>query len=90
MAVRGIHDREKRSAFECGFESVGRARVPFSLRFFLLAVVFLIFDVEVVLISPLPIVLFRALHTRLLVGVVFFLLLLLIGLLYEWYEGSLD
>jgi NADH-ubiquinone oxidoreductase chain 3 len=83
MAIRGRAECEKSSAFECGFESVGRARVPFSLRFFLLAVVFLIFDIEVVLVSPLPMVMFRSLYRRLLVGIIWFLFLLLIGLLYE-------
>ena len=48
----GFNDREKRSCYECGFEPMGPTRVPFSVRFFLVAVIFLVFDLEVVLLFP--------------------------------------
>nr|YP_009353822.1 NADH dehydrogenase subunit 3 [Bryopa lata]AQZ26115.1 NADH dehydrogenase subunit 3 [Bryopa lata] len=87
VSMKGSTDKEKCSPYECGFDSVGGARLPFSLRFFLLAVLFLIFDVEVVLLFPLV----GWLHTvdGLVCGGVF-ITTLLVGVYHEWREGSLD
>nr|WNO18525.1 NADH dehydrogenase subunit 3 [Eulepetopsis sp.] len=83
-------DREMMSPFECGFDSVGSSRVPFSLRFFLLAVIFLIFDVEVVLLFPFVSKGLFQLNFMVVFSGFIFLVILFGGLIHEWNEGSLD
>ena len=53
IIIKGQWNREKVSPYECGFEPINHARVRFSLRFYVVIVLFVIFDVEVVLIVPL-------------------------------------
>nr|YP_010462911.1 NADH dehydrogenase subunit 3 [Epeorus gibbus]UUJ36764.1 NADH dehydrogenase subunit 3 [Epeorus gibbus] len=90
LSKKSIVDREKSSPFECGFDPKSSSRLPFSLRFFLIAVIFLIFDVEIVLLLPLIILLpYAAPHVWFSVGV-FFLFILVVGLYHEWNQGALD
>nr|YP_009465609.2 NADH dehydrogenase subunit 3 [Sergia lucens] len=90
LAKKTVTDREKNSPFECGFDPKGSARLPFSLRFFLIAVIFLIFDVEITLLLPLAsIIQLSNIWAWSLTGL-FFILVLLIGLYHEWNQGALD
>nr|UEX92599.1 NADH dehydrogenase subunit 3 [Platycephalus indicus]WRI15769.1 NADH dehydrogenase subunit 3 [Platycephalus indicus] len=83
-------DHEKLSPYECGFDPLGSARLPFSLRFFLVAILFLLFDLEIALLLPLPWgdQLASPLLTFLWASAV--LALLTLGLVYEWMQGGLE
>lgn len=81
---------EKLSPFECGFDPNHRARIPFSIRFFLLAIIFIVFDIEIVLLIPVPLLFYTTSYTYLLIGRTLFLIILLLGLIHEWNQGSLD
>nr|WMN14063.1 NADH dehydrogenase subunit 3 [Cantherhines pardalis] len=83
-------DHEKLSPYECGFDPLGSARLPFSLRFFLVAILFLLFDLEIALLLPLPWgdQLSSPLSTFLWASAV--LVLLTVGLIYEWLQGGLE
>nr|YP_009522701.1 NADH dehydrogenase subunit 3 [Caridina indistincta A]AXQ36840.1 NADH dehydrogenase subunit 3 [Caridina indistincta A] len=90
LAKKTILDREKSSPFECGFDPKSSARLPFSLRFFLIALIFLIFDVEITLILPLASIMnFTNIKSWIFTGA-FFLLILLVGLYHEWGQGALE
>nr|UPX88648.1 NADH dehydrogenase subunit 3 [Heptagenia sulphurea] len=90
LSKNSIVDREKSSPFECGFDPKSSSRLPFSLRFFLIAVIFLIFDVEIALLLPLIILLPISNPLIWLYVGGFFLLILIIGLYHEWNQGALD
>lgn len=89
IAKKQIKSREKPSAFECGFDSYSKARLPFSLRFFLIALIFLIFDVEITLILPIPIIIIFNNAPTLIILTEFFIIILIIGLAHEWNQGAL-
>nr|YP_001648732.1 NADH dehydrogenase subunit 3 [Antrokoreana gracilipes]ABC55884.1 NADH dehydrogenase subunit 3 [Antrokoreana gracilipes] len=90
FSYRSWWDRESVSAFECGFDPYQSSRLPFSLQFFLVALIFLIFDVEIVLLLPFPISLDLNHPLTFYAGVVLFLAVLLCGTYYEWGSGALN
>nr|BAR45817.1 NADH dehydrogenase subunit 3 [Trachinocephalus myops] len=83
-------DSEKLSPYECGFDPLGSARLPFSLRFFLVAILFLLFDLEIALLLPLPWADQLQSPTITFFWASLLLALLTLGLAYEWLQGGLD
>lgn len=80
---------QKHVPFECGVDPVGSPRKRFSVRFFLVALLFLIFDVETIFIFPWA-VLFRELGVFGFIEMTVFLFILLLGLAYVWKKGALE
>nr|YP_009352117.1 NADH dehydrogenase subunit 3 [Euschemon rafflesia]AQX44279.1 NADH dehydrogenase subunit 3 [Euschemon rafflesia] len=90
LSKKSFKDREKCSPFECGFDPKSSARNPFSLHFFLITVIFLIFDVEIALIFPM-ITSFKMVNLIIWTKTsFFFIIMLLIGLYHEWNQGMLN
>nr|AFU25403.1 NADH dehydrogenase subunit 3 [Terpsiphone cinnamomea unirufa] len=83
-------DSEKLSPYECGFDPLGSARLPFSIRFFLVAILFLLFDLEIALLLPLPWAIQLQTPTTTLMWASILILLLTLGLVYEWAQGGLE
>ena len=75
--------------FECGIESVGNARIPFSVKYFLVAILFVLFDVEVIFLYPWAIN-FKELGIEGMVKMVIFMLLLLVGFFYIIKKKALE
>ena len=89
VLARQRPDSEKLSAYECGFEAFGDARSKFDVRFYLVAILFIIFDLEVAFLFPWAVTLGK-------IGVfgfwsmIVFLVVLTVGFVYEWKKGALE
>ncbi len=82
-------DAEKLSAYECGFEAFEDARMQFDVRFYLVAILFVVFDVETAFMFPWAVVL-DEIGLFGLVEMLLFLVILLVGYLYAWKKGALQ
>lgn len=83
-------NREKSSPFECGFDANSNQRLPFSLRFFLVTIIFLIFDVEIVILFPAIQSILTSQEFYWNITFLSFLIILLGGLFHEWKQGRLE
>nr|QOJ44905.1 NADH dehydrogenase subunit 3 [Allobates conspicuus] len=83
-------DPEKVSPYECGFDPLGSARLPYSMRFFLIAILFLLFDLEIALLLPTPWATQLFLPLLVILWSLTILSLLTLGLIYEWSQGGLE
>ena len=82
-------DQEKVSAYECGFNPFDDARATFDIRFYLVAILFLIFDLEVSFLFPWSLTL-GSISAFGFWSMIIFLFILTIGFVYEWYKGALE
>ncbi len=89
--LTGVHkpDSEKLSPYECGFEAFEDARMKFDVRYYLVAILFILFDLEIAFLFPWAIVL-QQLGWFGLISMVIFLGILTIGFIYEWKKGALE
>jgi NADH-quinone oxidoreductase subunit A len=82
-------DPEKLSAYECGFEAFNDAHAPFDVRYYLVAILFVIFDLETAFLVPWAVI-FRELGWYGMIAMGIFLALLTVGFIYEWKKGALE
>nr|YP_009710399.1 NADH dehydrogenase subunit 3 [Ampithoe lacertosa]QFX74901.1 NADH dehydrogenase subunit 3 [Ampithoe lacertosa] len=89
LSEKSNKEREKMTPFECGFSPFKKARSPFSIRFFLTTLIFLIFDIEIALLLPLGILTKISSTLNLMISSLIITVILLSGLLHEWKQGVL-
>lgn len=82
-------DQQKLSPYECGFDAFSDARMKFDVRYYLVAILFILFDLEVVFLVPWAVSM-RETGGPGFWAMMFFVLLLTIGLAYEWIKGAID
>jgi NADH-quinone oxidoreductase subunit A len=80
---------QKMMPYECGMDPVGEARKPFSVKFYIIAMLFIIFDIEAVFLYPWALI-FRDLRVFGLVEMAVFIAILLVGFIYVWKKGALE
>ena len=89
--ILGPHkpDKEKNSAYECGFDPFGDSRLPFDVRFYLVAILFILFDLETAFLFPWAVSLHQIGHFGFW-AMMIFLAILVVGFIYEWKKGALE
>lgn len=80
---------EKLSPYECGFEAFEDARMRFDVRYYLIAILFIVFDLEIAFLFPWAVV-FKELGAQAIVAMTIFLAILVVGFVYEWKKGALE
>jgi NADH-quinone oxidoreductase subunit A len=87
--ARFPEDRAKLSPYECGFEAFEDSRMKFDVRYYLVAILFIVFDLEIAFLFPWAVALGR-IGTTGLVAMGIFLVILVVGFVYEWRKGALE
>ncbi len=89
ILAKEIPQKDKLKSYECGFDAFGDARGKFDIRFYLVAILFIIFDLEIAFLIPWAINL-KAIGALGFWSMMFFLMVLTVGFAYEWKKGALE
>jgi NADH-quinone oxidoreductase subunit A len=89
LGVRRRGDAEKLSAYECGFEAFEDTRARFDVRYYLVAILFIVFDLEIAFLFPWAVSM-SATGKLGLIAMGIFLFILVVGFIYEWKKGALE
>nr|UFK32276.1 NADH dehydrogenase subunit 3 [Eurhadina fusca] len=90
LSKKTIMDWQKSTPFECGFNPMTSKRMPFSTHFFLIAVIFLIFDIEIIIVLPMTLTLKSSMIMPWMMTSMTFIVILIMGLYHEWINGMLS
>ena len=89
LSARSRADAQKLSPYECGFEAFEDSRMKFDVRYYLVAILFILFDLEIAFLFPWAVVL-QSIGVFGLVAMGIFLTILVVGFIYEWKKGALE
>nr|ATD52979.1 NADH dehydrogenase subunit 3 [Exitianus sp. EMHAU-2015-Zz05232005] len=89
ISKKVILDTQKSTPFECGFNPMSYTRLPFSIHFFMIAVIFLIFDIEIIMIMPMIITTKTTNMIYWTTTCVSFIIILIMGMFHEWMNGMI-
>lgn len=89
LLAKNIPEKAKLSGYECGFDPFSDARGKFDVRFYLVAILFIIFDLEITFLIPWSISL-KKIGAAGFYSMMFFLIMLIVGFVYEWRKGALE
>ena len=89
LKAKAHGDAQKLSPYECGFEAFEDSRMKFDVRYYLVAILFIVFDLEIAFLFPWAVVL-DSIGTFGLVSMGIFLFILVVGFIYEWKKGALE
>nr|DAC76798.1 TPA_asm: NADH dehydrogenase subunit 3 [Pseudomyrmex janzeni] len=89
LVSKNLISREKKTPFECGFDPLSTSRIPMSSQFFLVGLVFLIFDVEITLLIPMILMMKNFSMTMIMSGT-FFIIILIVGIFFEYSEQNIE
>nr|YP_010278722.1 NADH dehydrogenase subunit 3 [Changbaninus pleiospicules]UKE80319.1 NADH dehydrogenase subunit 3 [Changbaninus pleiospicules] len=90
VSKKSLTDNQKATPFECGFNPMSYSRLPFSIHFFMIAVIFLIFDIEIIMIMPIILTMKTSMIKYWIFTSVSFITILIVGLIHEWINGMIN